>query len=94
MSVEKPDLFKQWKMMQDIDRILAEVAAHAAAAGLDLESAREVLLANMLGEQPLPIDFRGKSPPEPKAAPVRVIAESPRTVCARETDRPGRSGSG
>jgi hypothetical protein len=29
----------------------------------------------MLGEQPLPIDFRGKPPPEPNAAPVRVIAE-------------------
>ena len=37
MGVEKPDLFKQWKMMQDVDRILAEVATHAAAAGLDLE---------------------------------------------------------
>src|SRR5688572_33043130 len=58
MGVEKPDLFKQWKMMQDVDRILAEVAAHAAAAGLVLESVREVLLANMLGEQPLPIGFR------------------------------------
>jgi hypothetical protein len=42
---------------------------------LDLETVREVLLANMLGEQPLPIDFRGKPPAEPKAAPVRVIAE-------------------
>jgi hypothetical protein len=42
---------------------------------LDLESAREVLLANMPGEQPLPIDFRGKPPPEPKAVRVRVIAE-------------------
>jgi hypothetical protein len=75
MGVEKPDLFKQWKMMQDIDRILAEVATHAAAAGLDLESVREVLLANMLGEQPLPIDFRSKPPPKPKAAPARVISE-------------------
>lgn len=75
MGVEKPDLFKQWKMMQNIDRILAEVAAHAAAAGLVLESVREVLLANMLGEQPLPIDFRGKPSPGSEAAPVRVIAE-------------------
>ncbi|MGE5219212.1 MAG: heterodisulfide reductase-related iron-sulfur binding cluster [Chloroflexota bacterium] len=75
MGVEKPDLFKQWKMMQDIDRILAEVATQAAAAELDLETVREVLLANMLGEQPLPIDFRGKPPPEPEPAPVRVIAE-------------------
>ena len=62
-------------MENDIDCILAEVAAQAAAAGLDLESVREVLLANMLAEQPLPIDFRGKPPPESKAAPVRVITE-------------------
>ena len=75
MGVEKPDLFKPWKMMQDVDRVLAEVARHATAAGLDLESVREVLLANMLGEQPLPIDFRQKPPPEPEAAPVRVISE-------------------
>jgi hypothetical protein len=62
-------------MVQDIDRILAEVAAHAAAAGLDLETVREVLLANMPAEQHLPIEFHGKPPPEPKVAPVRVIAE-------------------
>jgi Fe-S oxidoreductase len=75
MGVEKPDLFKQWKMMQDIDRILAEVANQATAAGLGLESVREVPLANMLGEQPLPIDFRGKPPPELESAPARVISE-------------------
>jgi hypothetical protein len=42
---------------------------------LDLESVREVLLANVLGDQPLPIDFRDEPPPEPEAAPVRVISE-------------------
>jgi hypothetical protein len=42
---------------------------------LDLEGVREVLLANVLGEQPLPIDFRAKPQPEPEAAPVRVISE-------------------
>ena len=59
MGVEKTDLFKQWKMMQDVDRVLAEVAQQATAAGLDLENVREVLIAHMLGEQPLPVDFRG-----------------------------------
>jgi hypothetical protein len=29
----------------------------------------------MLGEQPLPIDFRGKPPPELESAPARVISE-------------------
>jgi heterodisulfide reductase subunit D len=44
MGVAKADLFKQWKMMQDVDRVLAEVAKQATAAGLDLESVREVLV--------------------------------------------------
>ncbi len=33
MGVEKTDLFKQWKMMQDVDRVLAEVAQQATATG-------------------------------------------------------------
>ena len=40
MGVERHDLFKQWKMMQDVDRVLAEVAGQAAMAGLDFESVR------------------------------------------------------
>lgn len=75
MGVEKTDLFKQWKMMQDVDRVLAEVAQQAAAVGLDLETVREVMVAHMLGEQPLPVGFRGRPPAEPEAAPVRVISE-------------------
>src|SRR2546425_12326642 len=30
MGVERPDLFKQWKMMQDVDRVLAEASAQIA----------------------------------------------------------------
>src|SRR3990170_1498494 len=52
MGFEQTDLFKQWKMMQDVDRVLAEVAGQAALAGLELESMREVLVAHMLGESP------------------------------------------
>jgi len=55
--------------------ILAEVARMRAAAGLDLESVREVLLANMLAEQHLPIRVSRQVAAEPKVAPVRVIAE-------------------
>ncbi|HXG51510.1 MAG TPA: (Fe-S)-binding protein [candidate division Zixibacteria bacterium] len=58
MGVERQDLFKQWKMMQDVDRVLAEVADQAAAAGLELEAVREVLVAHMLREQPLPVGSR------------------------------------
>jgi heterodisulfide reductase subunit D len=75
MGVEKADLFKQWKMMQDVDRVLAEVAQQATTAGLDLESVREVLVAHMLDEQPLPVGFRGAPAVETEDAPVRVISE-------------------
>ena len=75
MGVEKTDLFKQWKMMQDVDRVLAEVAGQAAATGLELEIVREVLVAHMLGEQPLPVGYRGTPVIDPEAPPVRVISE-------------------
>lgn len=55
MGVERPDLFKQWKMMQDVDRVLAEIGDQVEREGLDPEAVREVMVASMLGEQPLPI---------------------------------------
>jgi hypothetical protein len=42
-------------MMQDVDRVVAEVGATAQAAGLDIDSVRNVLVATLLGEQPLPL---------------------------------------
>ena len=55
MGVDRPDLFKQWKMMQDVDRVLAETLAQIATAGLDVETVREVMVTAILGEQPLPL---------------------------------------
>lgn len=75
MGVEKTDLFKPWKMMQDVDRVLAEVADQAAALGLDLESVREVMVAHMLGEQPLPVHFRTTPSAAPELPPNRIISE-------------------
>ena len=75
MNVQRDDLFKQWKMMQDVDRVLAEVASQAAMAGLDLESVREVLVAHMLGEQPLPVGARVAPASEPVAALPRFFPE-------------------
>jgi heterodisulfide reductase subunit D len=74
LGVEKADLFKQWKMMQDVDRVLAEVAQQPTMVGLDLESVREVLVA-MLEEQPLPVGFRSAPAMATEDAPVRVISE-------------------
>jgi hypothetical protein len=55
MGVTRPDLFKQWKMMQDVDRVLGEVAAQVEREGLDADAVREVMVATILGEQPLPV---------------------------------------
>ena len=61
--------------MQDVDRVLAEVAEQATDAGLDLENVREVLIAHMLGEQPLAVSFRDTPAIDSESAPVRVISE-------------------
>jgi Fe-S oxidoreductase len=63
MGIERVDLFKQWKMMQDVDRVLAEVANQATTTGLDLDSVREVLIAHMLREQPLSVGSRTAAAP-------------------------------
>jgi heterodisulfide reductase subunit D len=75
MDIQRDDLFKQWKMMQDVDRVLAEVAGQATTAGLDLESVREVLVAHILGEQPLPVGARIAPAPEPVGALPRFFPE-------------------
>ena len=55
MGVERPDLFKQWKMMQDVDRVVAETAAQITESGLDVDDVRDVMVTAILGEQPLPL---------------------------------------
>ena len=55
MGLYRPDLFKRMKLMQDVDAILADAAPMIAAHGLDLEEARNVVLSELLGEQPLPM---------------------------------------
>lgn len=75
MGVERRDLFKQWKMMQDVDRVLAEIGAQVVEAGLDFGSVREVLLAHILGEQPLPLGDRAARPEPVTAEPRRFFPE-------------------
>jgi heterodisulfide reductase subunit D len=55
MGVARPDLFKRLKLMQDVDAILADAAPMIETHHLDLEEVRSVILADMLGEQPLPL---------------------------------------
>jgi heterodisulfide reductase subunit D len=55
MGLQRPDLFKRLKIMQDVDAILLDSAALIETNGLDLDEARDVILRDMLGEQPLPL---------------------------------------
>jgi hypothetical protein len=75
MGVERPDLFKQWKMMQDVDRVLAEASAQIASAGLDVETVRDVMVAHILGEQPLPLGHRASAEPPAPPSPGRFFPE-------------------
>jgi heterodisulfide reductase subunit D len=56
MGLHREDLFKRYKLMQDVDAILAASKDMIEQNGLDLETARDVVLNGMLGEQLLPID--------------------------------------
>ncbi|OLC17356.1 MAG: hypothetical protein AUH29_02255 [Candidatus Rokubacteria bacterium 13_1_40CM_69_27] len=75
MGVERPDLFKQWKMMQDVDRVLAEASAQIASAGLDVDTVREVMVAHILGEQPLPLGHRALAESPAPPSPGRFFPE-------------------
>lgn len=75
MGLESKDLFQQWKMMQDVNRVRAEIAEQAVTAGPDLDTVREVLVDHMLREQPLPVGPRKTSTPAPAAPPHGFFPE-------------------
>ena len=60
MGLNRPDLFKRLKIMQDVDAVLAAAAPMIEAHHLDLDEARAVVLKDMLNEQPLPLTTRGQ----------------------------------
>ncbi len=55
MGLERPDLFKRLKLMQDVDAIFLDALPLIETNGLDLDEARDVVLRDMLGEQSLPL---------------------------------------
>ncbi|MDP6588299.1 MAG: (Fe-S)-binding protein [Alphaproteobacteria bacterium] len=55
MGVERADIFKRLKIMQDVDAILADSTDMIVDYGLDPEEVREVVLKDILGEQTLPL---------------------------------------
>jgi heterodisulfide reductase subunit D len=55
MGLARPDLFKRLKIMQDVDAVLQDTAPLLEANKLDIDEARDIILRDMLGEQPLPL---------------------------------------
>ncbi len=56
MGIERPDMFKRLKLMQDADAIVTECKEMIAIHGLDPEKVRDTVLTYLLGDQILPID--------------------------------------
>jgi hypothetical protein len=55
MGLYRHDRYKQLKVMQDADQIVAECRDMITQHALDAESARNVVVKAMLGDQPLPL---------------------------------------
>jgi len=55
MGLEHHDRYKELKLMQDADQILADCADLLAHHALDAAKAREVVVKGMLADQPLPL---------------------------------------
>src|SRR4029077_19134020 len=61
MGLHRQDRYKQLKIMQDADQIVAECSDLIAKHALDANSARNVVVKALLGDQPLPLK-RGSHP--------------------------------
>jgi hypothetical protein len=55
MGLYRDDRYKQLKLMQDADQILAECSDLIARHSLDTVAARAIIAKGMLGDQPLPL---------------------------------------
>jgi heterodisulfide reductase subunit D len=55
MGLRQSDRYKELKLLQDADLIMAECGELIAEHALDPDGAREVVVRAMLGDQPLPL---------------------------------------
>jgi hypothetical protein len=56
LGVSREDTFKRLRLMRDVDAILAACSEQIEANGLDPDEAREVILADVLAGQLLPVE--------------------------------------
>jgi hypothetical protein len=55
MGLHRDDRYKELKLMQDADQIVAECKDLIAQHSLDVTAARNVIAKGMLADQPLPL---------------------------------------
>jgi heterodisulfide reductase subunit D len=55
MGLHRQDRYKQLKLMQDADQIVAECEDLIAQHALDAGAARSIVVTSLLGDQPLPL---------------------------------------
>jgi hypothetical protein len=55
MGLQRADRYKQLKMIQDADQIIAECGDLIARHALDPAKARDVVAKGMLADQPVPV---------------------------------------
>ncbi len=55
IGIDRPDVFKRLKKLQNIDDIIAQSKEMIDYYGLDINEVREVIAKNMVGEQSLPL---------------------------------------
>ena len=58
IGVERPDVFKRLKMLQNVDEIVDQVKQMIEYYDLDINEVRDVIAKNMVGEQSLPLKSR------------------------------------
>ena len=56
IGVDRPDIFKQLKLMGDVDAIISSASDLIKEYDLSLAEVREVVISDMLNDQQLPID--------------------------------------
>ena len=55
MGIQQDDHYKKLKIKQDVDAIVADAADLMKRHGVDLDTARKVIVNGMLADQPLPL---------------------------------------
>jgi hypothetical protein len=58
MGLRQDDHYKNLKIKQDVDAIIADASDLMKRHGVDLDTARKVIVKGMLGDQPLPLQGR------------------------------------